>query len=297
MPRALETAWVRTVRPVLRLYPFRKGQVRLSSVLLGGSLSGPYPGPPEPIIRAIPHGVVTQCRHGLKLRLQKDAAFIWPFLFGEYEEPNSRVYSRLISPGDVVFDVGASYGWYSALFGKLVGESGQVHAFEPASFDVVVSNAGAMFFDDQNAAFTNLRTALKPGGRIVLLVWQVLENNEWLTELRRALALGRDLPTPPVGTPGPFGLADPDHTRDLLARTGYSSVRIEDVRPPMRLGDDVESAYSFVSRMGNTRGLLNDLGEDDRIVALNNLRSVLAEHATARGVVLGTASWLVTATH
>lgn len=122
---------MRTVRPVLRFYPFRKGQVRLSSVLLGGSLSGPYPGPPEPIIRAIPDGVVTQCRHGLKLRLQKDAAFIWPFLFGEYEEPNSRVYSRLISPGDVVFDVGASYGWYSALFAKLVGESGQVHAFEP----------------------------------------------------------------------------------------------------------------------------------------------------------------------
>ena len=85
---------------------------------------------------------------------------------------------------------------------SFVHADAQVYAFEPASFDVVVSNAGAMFFDDQNAAFTNLRTALKPGGRIVLLVWQVLENNEWLTELRRALALGRDLPTPPVGTAG-----------------------------------------------------------------------------------------------
>jgi SAM-dependent methyltransferase len=173
----------------------------------------------------------------------------------------------------------------------------QVHAFEPASFDVVVSNAGAMFFDDQNAAFTNLRAALKPGGRIVLLVWQVLENNEWLTELRRALALGRDLPAPPVGTPGPFGLADPDQTRDLLVRTGYSSISIEDVRPPMRVGHDVESAYAFLSRVGNTRGLLDDLGADDRITALNNLRSVLAEHATPQGVILGTASWLVTATN
>ena len=172
----------------------------------------------------------------------------------------------------------------------------QVHAFEPASFDVVVSNAGAMFFDDQAAAFTNLRTALKSGGRIVLLVWQVLENNEWLTELRRALAMGRDLPTPPVGTPGPFGLADADHTRDLLARTGYRSIRIDDVRPPMRVGRDVESAYAFASRIGNTRGLLDDLSADDRVSALNNLRSVLAEHATPQGVVLGTASWLVTAT-
>ena len=65
----------------------------------------------------------------------------------------------------------------------------------------VLVRAAALAPGEENAAFTNLRTALKPGGRIVLLVWQVLENNEWLTELRRALAIGRDLPTPPVGTP------------------------------------------------------------------------------------------------
>jgi SAM-dependent methyltransferase len=171
----------------------------------------------------------------------------------------------------------------------------QVYAFEPRSFDVVVSNVGAMFFDDQDAAFTNLHEALKPGGRIVLLVWQALENNEWLKELRRALALGRDLPSPVVGTPGPFGLADPDSTCELLARTGYSGIAIEDMRLQMLLGDDVESAYAFVSKMGNTRGLLDELDEDDRIIALGNLRSVLAEHATPQGVVLGTASWLVTA--
>ena len=180
---------------------------------------------------------------------------------------------------------------------SFVHADAQVYAFEPASFNIVISNAGAMFFDDQDAAFTNLGSALKPGGRIVLVVWQALENNEWLNELRRALAMGRDLPTPPMGTPGPFGLADPDHTRELLARTGYSSITIEDVRPPMRLGDDIESAYAFVSQMGNTRGLLDDLNADDRIIALGNLRSVLAERATAQGVVLGTASWLVTATH
>jgi hypothetical protein len=48
--------------------------------------------------------------------------------------------------------------------------------------------------------------------------------------------------------------------------------------------------------MGNTRGLLDDLAADDRVAALANLRSVLAEHVTAQGVVMGTASWLVTAT-
>ena len=44
--------------------------------------------------------------------------------------------------------------------------------------------------------------------------------------------MGRDLPTPPVGMPGPFGLADPKHVRDLFTRTGYSDIAIEDSRPP-----------------------------------------------------------------
>ena len=64
----------------------------------------------------------------------------------------------------------------------------QVYDFEPESFDVIISNAGAMFFDDNVAAFTNLRRALRPGGRIALMAWQRLEDNEWLTALRAALA-------------------------------------------------------------------------------------------------------------
>ena len=131
MLRDLEARWVRAVRPLLRAYPFGRGRARLSSLLLGGSFTGPYPGPPKSIVHAIPDGAVIRCRHGLKLRLHRDEGFIWPFLFGEYEEKNTQIYSALISPGDTVFDIGASYGWYSALFGKLVGDAGSVHAFEP----------------------------------------------------------------------------------------------------------------------------------------------------------------------
>ena len=84
MRQALEIMRVRAARPFLRAYPHVRGRVRLSSLLLGGSLRGPYPGPSKTIVSAIPDGAVTRCRHGLKLRLAKDEAFIWPFLFGEY---------------------------------------------------------------------------------------------------------------------------------------------------------------------------------------------------------------------
>ena len=38
---------------------------------------------------------------------------------------------KLIEEGDVVVDVGANIGYFTCLFGKRVGSSGMVHAFEP----------------------------------------------------------------------------------------------------------------------------------------------------------------------
>lgn len=47
----------------------------------------------------------------------------------------------------------------------------EVHALAPSSVDVILSSFGAMFFGDPVAAFANLATALRPGGRMGLLSW------------------------------------------------------------------------------------------------------------------------------
>ena len=90
-----------------------------------------FPAPLQRIVSAIPEGAVVRCRQGIRLRLHRDAAFIWPYLYGEYEEAVGAVFAKLIKPGDVVVDAGASFGWYSALFARWVGPAGRVHAFEP----------------------------------------------------------------------------------------------------------------------------------------------------------------------
>ena len=90
-----------------------------------------YPGPAHKIVSAIPEGAVVRCRHDIRLRLHRDRAFIWPYLYGEYEEVVSGVFGRLIKPDDVIVDVGASFGWYSTLFARWAGTAGSVHAFEP----------------------------------------------------------------------------------------------------------------------------------------------------------------------
>jgi len=53
-------------------------------------------------------------------------------LVGDYEPGTQLVFQRYISPGSVVFDVGANVGFLSLLASRLAGPAGRVIAFEPA---------------------------------------------------------------------------------------------------------------------------------------------------------------------
>ena len=171
----------------------------------------------------------------------------------------------------------------------------QVHPFEPGAFDVVISRFGVMFFNDPVAAFTNIGSALRPGGRLAMLVWQELAPNEWITTLREALAVGRDLPVPPPGAPSPFALGDTGFTGGVLTAAGFTDVAFEASEQPFRVGSDAADAYGFVAGLQPVLMLLADLDETDRAKALDNLRDSVAAHATPDGVVFRSAAWVMTA--
>ena len=48
----------------------------------------------------------------------------------------------------------------------------QTLLFEEGAFDAAFSRFGVMFFEDPTAAFTNIRSALKPGGRLSFVCWR-----------------------------------------------------------------------------------------------------------------------------
>ena len=169
----------------------------------------------------------------------------------------------------------------------------QIYPFEPGSFDVAISRTGSMFFGDAPAAFSNIAGALREGGRLVLLTWQPLPANEWGSEITGALAAGRDLPAPPPGSPGPFSLSDPDHTRQLLVGAGFTDVRIEPISAPMRWGDTAPDAAEFC--LGLMDWMLTGLDDETRTRALTAVHESFAAHETPDGVFYGSAAWLVRA--
>jgi SAM-dependent methyltransferase len=171
----------------------------------------------------------------------------------------------------------------------------QIHPFDRASVDAAISHTGAMFFGDPVAAFRNIAGALRRHRRLTLLVWQGPSDNDWIRDLTDSLAAGRRLPPPASGRAGPFSLADPDRTRGLLTSAGFGAVTIDSVREPMWFGATADAAYEFVSGLGLTRALLEDLDPSARDRALDTLRARMDAHRSAAGVLYPSAMWLVTA--
>jgi SAM-dependent methyltransferase len=173
----------------------------------------------------------------------------------------------------------------------------QIHDFDAASFDVAISETGTMFFGDPGAAFGNIAGALRSGGRLAMLVWREPQRNEWLSTIRAAVALGRELPLPPPDAPGhPFSLADPDRVRAILAPAGFDEIGFDAVDEPMVLGDDAEDAFAFFGSSNLVEWLLEGVDDAGRAEAMDNLRTAFKQAETPDGVLLGTSAWVVHAT-
>jgi SAM-dependent methyltransferase len=124
----------------------------------------------------------------------------------------------------------------------------QTHPLPRGEFDVVYSRFGVMFFSDALAAFTNLRSALRPGGRLAFVCWQALSENPWLFVPLQAAAQHLQLPPPPAPeAPGPFSFADPERLRSILLRAGFDGIVLTELRETLTLGAGAPSTRPFGS--------------------------------------------------
>jgi SAM-dependent methyltransferase len=167
----------------------------------------------------------------------------------------------------------------------------QVHPFPSMSFDLCISRFGTMFFGDPVAAFTNIGRALRAAARLVLLVWQERDRNEWAIAIRQTLTGSSAAPH----GPDPFSLADPTVTEGILAAAGFEEVGFTDVHEPVYYGPDGATAFDAVYRLLKFKDLLADLDAAVAEQARTRLRATLDAHNTDGGVYFDSRAWIVTA--
>jgi SAM-dependent methyltransferase len=172
----------------------------------------------------------------------------------------------------------------------------QVDDLGEGVYDIVTSRFGVMFFDDPVAAFTNFGRATKVGGRLGFVCWQSALSNEWaklaITEMLRFVPMPQ---MPPPGTPGPLAMAEPEFTREVLEKAGWSDVELSTVEVAQWMGHDADDSVAFFQRGQLAKLFLADVDEATREKVWGAVAEALAPHQTENGVILGGKAWLVTA--
>jgi ubiquinone/menaquinone biosynthesis C-methylase UbiE len=238
-----------------------------------------------------------------------------------------------VNPGERVLDVGSGFGDSTIDLARRVGPAGDALgidvcapfiaiaradaarlgsaarfriadaqseslAAESGLFDLCFARFGTMFFSDPVVAMANLRTAMKSSGRLTMLVWRTLDDNDWARLPKEIVRAQLSVDERPAAGPGPFSMTDPDLVRGVLARAGWARVAVERIDAAMPIGRSLAEAVAFAVTMGPAGAMMTDAGDlahARRPAIEGELASMLKRFETAQGVTMRSSSWCVTA--
>jgi hypothetical protein len=121
-----------------------------------------------------------------------------------------------------------------------------------------------MFFANPVAALRNVRGALRPGGRLNMVVWRRKLDNEWLHRAETIVGQFLDRPEDydePTCGPGPFSMADADTVTDVLKHAGFERLELKRQDLAVKIGDNLEHAVDLVMSIGPAGEVLRLWGD------------------------------------
>jgi ubiquinone/menaquinone biosynthesis C-methylase UbiE len=173
-----------------------------------------------------------------------------------------------------------------------------VYGFAPARADLLCSRFGVMFFAEPTLSFANMRTALRPGGRLVFACWREPQENPWMTlPLTEVYKHVPSLPESGPEDPGPFSFARADRVRRILEQAGFSSIALEPLNLWIDLatGRGLDAALATTLQVGPSSRALEGQSPELREAAARSIRAALAPFQRGEAVPLEGAIWIVTA--
>jgi ubiquinone/menaquinone biosynthesis C-methylase UbiE len=241
--------------------------------------------------------------------------------------------SLAVRPGDQVVDAGCGFGDTAIALARLVGPSGSVLAidccdgfleygrrdakaagvnnvtfleadvqsypFKPIH-DFCFSRFGTQFFENPVAGLRNMRSSLKPGGTMTMIVWRGINDNPWLGFAKQIVL--QHLPPPGENAqtcgPGPFSMADTGVVTKQLEIAGYNDIKFEQIDAQVFVGKDLDDAVAFQLAIGPAGEVYREAGNvaeqhHDKIAGA--LKAELAKYQCPNGVMMDSSSWKVTA--
>jgi ubiquinone/menaquinone biosynthesis C-methylase UbiE len=173
-----------------------------------------------------------------------------------------------------------------------------VYPFDPASFDLLASRFGVMFFAEPAISFTNMRRALRASGRLAFACWREPRDNPWM--MAPLQAVYKHVPKlPQLGPedPGPFSFASEQRVQRILSEAGFIGIEVErcDLSLDLAIGRGLEAAVQGAFEIGPASRALEGQPADVRAAATNSIREVLAPFVSGQAVLLPGSIWIVTA--
>ncbi len=173
----------------------------------------------------------------------------------------------------------------------------QTYDFRAPQFDLVFSRFGVMFFDDPLAAFRNLRSSLRPGGRLAFVCWRHPAENPWATVALEAVEQHVPVKMPEPGPPGPFGLAESDQVTKILSEAGFTDAAFDKMSGKITpgAGGSLDDTVAHVLKTGFVANALREAEAKATPEIAASIREAFAPYESEEGVRMDSAAWIVTA--
>ncbi len=162
------------------------------------------------------------------------------------------------------------------------GESLEV---EDDSFDAVISRVGLIYFPDQQRALSEMRRALRQGGRVSAIVYSTPERNQFFSIPVSIIRRRAGLPAPAPGLPGPFSLGQPGVLAAAYEQAGFKEADVRAVDAPVRFPSAADCVRFERESFGALHAMLATVPEDERADVWDEIEEELRQFEGPQGFV------------
>lgn len=203
--------------------------------------------------------------------------------------------AKRVGPGGSVLatDISPTILTYAAQAARVQGVSnletrvmdGEKLDLPDASFDVVLSRVGLIYFPDQQRALAEIRRVLVPGGRVAALVYSTPELNRFFSIPISIIRRRAQLPPPLPGQPGPFSLGSSGVLEDAYRKAGFRDIEVRTVEAPLRTATAAEYLDFARESFGALHQMMAGLSDAERAETWTEIHEELRQFEGSEGFV------------